>query len=373
MRLTFVTSSLIAGGAERVLSIMANYWATKGYAISFITLDSRDADFYILDLQVQRYALALLHGSNSPWGILRKHILRLFWIRHAVKETQPDVVICFMDRMNIATLIATRWLSVPVIISERVNPERHKIGVFWGILRRLMYPYANILVVQTEAVQKWARRHLPDDRIIIIPNPLEETERSPSLNCPIALPPKYIVAMGRMVPQKGFDMLLSAFARLAEAFDNWELIILGDGSERNQLQQQAKELGIQHRLHMPGKVSPPDQILEQAEIFILSSRYEGFPNALLEAMRAGVAVISFNCPSGPAEIIHHGVDGLLVPAQDTDALAQAMTTLMQDEKLRKSLARQAVSVKERFSLEKIMGHWQDLIESVISANSERRK
>ncbi|VAX12939.1 Alpha-1,4-N-acetylgalactosamine transferase PglH [hydrothermal vent metagenome] len=366
MQLTIVTSSLSAGGAERVLSIMANYWASHGHCIHFLTLDAIEGDFYALDPKIQRHALGLLHGSNSLWGTFKKHFLRLLWIRRIIKESQPDAVICFMDRMNVATLVATHWLTIPVIISERIDPEWHHIGIFWNILRRLMYPYANILVVQTETVRNWAKRYLPDDRITIIPNPLESKQQTHRLNCPIVLPEQYIVAMGRMVPQKGFDTLLSAFASLAEDFNHWELIILGDGSERNRLQQQAKKLGIDHRLHMPGRISPSDQILEQAEIFILSSRYEGFPNALLEAMRAGVAVISFDCPSGPAEIIHHGVDGLLVPAQDSQALTQAITKLIQDRKLRQSLGDRAKDVKERFSLEKVMRQWQDVIETVSS-------
>ncbi len=371
MQITLVTSSLTAGGAERVLSIMANYWAEKGHAISFITLDSRDADFYILNPQVRRYALALLHGSNSPWGILRKHTLRLFWIRQAVKKTRPDAVICFMDRMNVATLLATWGLQIPVIISERTDPRLHNIGLLWSLLRRLTYPHAQALVIQTESVRTWAAKFYSRNPLFVIPNPLTVVTQNPETEPCLNLPAQFIVAMGRMDKYKGFDLLLNAFAKINTG--SWELVLIGEGEERSNLRRLSEQLGISSIVHMPGRIKNPDSILHHAEIYVLSSLYEGFPNALLEAMRAGVAVISFDCPSGPAEIIHHGIDGLLVPAQDTHALTQAIKKLMRDEKLRESLGHQALAVRERFSLEKIMAQWQKVIETVVSANSEQKE
>ncbi len=365
VRLTFVISSLHAGGAERILSIMANYWAEKGYAISFITLDSRDNDFYILNPDIQRYALALLRGSNTPWGILRKHTLRLFWMRNAIKESRPDVVICFMDRMNVATLLATRDLKIPIIISERTEPRRQKIGPLWSLLRRLTYSSAQALVIQTESVKKWAANFCAANRLFVIPNPISVQDKSTIPDPDFDLPKQFIVSMGRMDKYKGFDLLIKAFSEVNKN-GNWELILIGEGKERPNLRQLSEQLGISSIVHMPGRIKYPDSILSHAKIYVLSSLYEGFPNALLEAMRAGVAVISFDCPSGPAEIIRHGIDGILVPAQDSEALAQSMAKLMQDKNLRQSLACRAAEVTDRFSLEKIMRQWEDVIETVIS-------
>ncbi len=362
MRLTLVTSSLTAGGAERVLSIMANYWASRGHCIHFLTLDAEEGDFYTLDPKIQRHALGLLHGSNAPWGILRKHTLRLFWIRKIIKETKPDAVICFMDRMNVATLLAAWGLQVSIIISERTDPRLHNIGPFWSVLRRLTYPYAQALVIQTESVKKWATKFYSQKRLFVIPNPLTKIETSQESN--LNLPSQFIVAMGRMDKYKGFDLLLNAFSKIN--ISGWELVLIGEGKEQSNIKRLSEQLGISGIVHMPGKIKNPDSILRHAEIYVLSSLYEGFPNALLEAMRAGVAVISFDCPSGPAEIIHHGVDGLLVPAQDSEALMQTMTKLMRDKTLRQSLAHQAVNVKERFSVDKVMNQWQEVIETVVS-------
>jgi len=365
VRLTVVISSLSAGGAERVLSDMANYWSEKGFAISFITLDSRDDDFYILNPDVQRYALALLHGPNTPWGIIRKHTLRLFWMRNAIKKSRPDVIICFMDRMNVATLLATRGLKIPVIISERTEPRIHKIGPLWSLLRRLTYPSAQALVVQTESVKKWATKFYTENRLFVIPNPVSAPGTRKITDPKFSLPKQFIVSMGRMDKYKGFDLLIQAFSKVNNN-NNWELVLIGEGKERSNLRKLTEQLGISSIVHMPGRIKYPDSILRHAKIYVLSSLYEGFPNALLEAMRAGIAVISFDCPSGPAEIIRHGVDGMLVPAQDSEALVQSMARLMQDENLRQSLAYHAPEVTERFSLEKIMRQWEDVIETVIS-------
>ncbi len=364
MRLTLVTSSLTAGGAERVLSIMANYWAENGHAISFVTLDSKDADFYDLKPKVQRYALALLHGSNSPWGILRKHSLRLFWIRNAIKESKPDAVICFMDRMNVATLLAIWGLQIPIIISERTDPRYHKIGQLWSLLRRLTYPNAQALVIQTSHVKKWALRFYAEDRLFIIPNPVSINEKNITPEPEFHLPNNFIVSMGRMDKYKGFDLLIKAFFNVNRG--DWELILIGEGEERSNLKRLTQQLGISSIVHMPGRIKEPDAILRHAKIYVLSSLYEGFPNALLEAMRAGLAVISFNCPSGPADIIQQGINGILVPAQDSDALVEAISILIKDKTLRNTLAHNALNVTEQFSLEKVMQQWEDVIKKVVA-------
>jgi len=367
VKLTVVISSLSAGGAERVLSTMANYWATRGHCIHFLTLDEKKGDFYTLDPKIHRHALGLLHGSNSPWGILKKHFLRLLWIRRTIKNNRPDTVICFIDRMNVATLIATRWLSVPVIISERTEPRVDRIGPLWSLLRRLTYPHAQALVIQTQSVKEWAVNSFPQQHLSVIPNPLNKPVPDTTMSkSQMKLPTQFIVAMGRMDKYKGFDLLINAFSKAITKNNNWELVIIGEGKEYSNLRKLSEDLCISNVVHMPGRIKNPDSILRHAEIYVLSSLCEGFPNALLEAMRAGIAVISFDCPSGPAEIIRHGVDGILVPAQDSEALAQSMARLMQDENLRQSLAYRAPEVTERFSLEKIMCQWENVIQSVIS-------
>ena len=176
-----------------------------------------------------------------------------------------------------------------------------------------------------------------------------------------------MVAIGRLVDQKGFDLLLDAFAQLAAEYPDWSLMILGEGPLRVELVARARAFNLEQQVHFPGEVADPFPILREADLFVLSSRFEGFPNVLCEAMACGVAVISFDCPSGPAEIIRHGVDGILVPPGDVPALVAALDHLMRHQDERERLASRAPEVVKRFSRDKVLLLWEQLFEDVNSS------
>src|SRR5262245_11572182 len=157
---------------------------------------------------------------------------------------------------------------------------------------------------------------------------------------------------------------MRAFAACAADRPGWHLAILGEGSQRDRLESLAVELGIRERVDMPGTVRHPVAALQRSDLFVLSSRYEGFPNALLEAMSCGLPVISFDCPSGPSEIVRHGVDGLLVAKEDWMALSEAMGSLMDSEGERRRLGRNALEVKDRFAVDTVMALWNSVVERV---------
>ena len=180
----------------------------------------------------------------------------------------------------------------------------------------------------------------------------------------------FVLAIGRLNEQKGFDLLLDAFCRSGLARAGWRLVILGEGPERPALQQQATTLGIADAVALPGFVEV-GQWLKRADIFVLSSRYEGFPNALLEAMQMQRACISFDCPSGPRDLIENDRDGLLVPPRDVAALSEALQCLAADPALRSRLGAEASKVGERFSAASVYAKWLDLIDSVASKNSKK--
>jgi glycosyltransferase involved in cell wall biosynthesis len=241
------------------------------------------------------------------------------------------------------------------VVSERLDPRVRGIGPLWSTLRRALYPRAARLVVQTEAVGRLFRSWLPG-RIDVVPNPvLPPAEgREPA---ELALSRPAVVAMGRLHPQKGFDTLLRAAARVLPRYPEWSLTILGEGSERPALQRLMAELSLTERVQLPGRVRVPGPVLGQAEIFVLSSRTEGFPNALCEAMARGLAVVATDCPSGPADIITPGTDGVLVPVDDPGALAEALEILMEDHNLRLRLQQQAPEIRRRYALERILAAW----------------
>ena len=365
MRITLVISSLGPGGAERVISNMANHWAKKCWSVTLITLAGPDADFYLLERGVSRISLRVTGKSTGFFEAVLNNCRRVLALRRAIRSSQPDVVISFIDSVNILTLLATRFTAVPVIIAERIDPRWHHIGKVWEVLRRLLYPKAAALVVQTQDLSDWAVDKVGYERVFVIPNSIalaaNQTEKGGG-----NFPQPFILAVGRLEVQKGFDLLLRSFANVSQQHPEWSLVILGEGSERTALEALAKSLGIEARVSLPGRHINPVAIMAQASTFVLSSRFEGFPNVLLEAMACGTPSISFDCASGPREIIRHGVDGLLVPPEDTGALADAMQDLMAHPERRERLAFRAHEVAARFSVNRVLGMWEDLLNKILS-------
>jgi len=203
-------------------------------------------------------------------------------------------------------------------------------------------------------------------RGVVIPNPVipagDDDVAGPEIELPAG---KLLFAVGSMsrqkVQQKGFDLLLPVFANLAERHGDWNLVILGDGSEREALQRKVEERGQSGRVYLPGNVKNVHSVLARGDLFVLSSRYEGFPNVLCEAMASGLPVVSFDCPTGPGDIIRHGVDGLLASLEDAAALEKGLDILMSDQEMREKMGVKAREVVDRFSVERVMDMWEELV------------
>jgi GalNAc-alpha-(1->4)-GalNAc-alpha-(1->3)-diNAcBac-PP-undecaprenol alpha-1,4-N-acetyl-D-galactosaminyltransferase len=369
-RITFVISSLSAGGTERVLSTMASYLAEEGWPVSILTLDDgREAPFYCLHPGVAHTALSLASPSaNAVEGVIN-NMHRAIVLRRAITQTSPHAVVGFSASTSVLTLVATRGLRVPVIACERNDPWRRPIGTAWEKLRRWSYSWAACLVVQTER----ARSYFPpalQHKIRVIPNPVNPAAAG------LALAPRKdrhtVIAMGRLIELKGFDLLVRASAKVLPHRPCWSLEIWGDGPLRSALDTLVDGLGLRGRVRMPGRTDQPYEKMQAADLFVLPSRSEGFPNALCEAMACGLPVISFDCPNGPREIVRDGIDGVLVPPEDVDGLAAAMDRLMADESERRRLATRAPQVLARFGTPQVMAVWEETIQQVIEATAGRR-
>jgi len=239
------------------------------------------------------------------------------------------------------------------------------VGRVWSALRVLTYPRADAVTLLTDNVYqrwKWLKN------ATVMPNPV--VVGNAASDAPPTWPKgrRRMLAVGRLAAQKGFDRLLLAFALVSGLHPEWSLTILGEGPDRPQLEQQVRELNIEEWVSMPGNVKNPFEWMEQADCFVMSSRYEGFPCVLGEAMACGLPAISFDCDSGPRDIIRHGVDGLLVPQGDVAALASAMRRLMSDENERARLATRAPEVVNRYGLENILHRWDELFARVCRKN-----
>lgn len=367
MRIALVIWSLARGGSERVLVHLAQQLRARHYRVTVITLSAGEDDGYLVPGGVDRVRLGVVRRSRSFIAAVVNNLGRLRALRRALCDA--DIAISFGTETNVLVLLAVLGRGLPVVVSERCEPSIVPSAARWRWARRLLYPLAAQVVVQTEHAAgffRWLRS------VAIIPNPAT-VPRGAGADPEVTTPPRpYVVAMGRLVPQKGFDLLLTAFARIVARHRTWSLVILGEGPERAALQSLRGRLGLDGRVLLPGAVRDPAQILQGSDLFVLSSRFEGFPNALCEAMACGIAVVSTDCPSGPRDIVRDGVDGLLVRNGDVASLAAAMDRLMAHERLRRRMAARAVEVAERFSLEKVMARWEDVMEQALEKRARRR-
>lgn len=363
MNLALVISSLGGGGAERVMSLLANAWVERGDRITLITLAPDSRDTYPLDPRVQRVALDVAGNSANVLAALAHNFVRIRALRRAIVACRPDAVISFIAESNVRVLIAAAGLGVPVIVSERTFLNGHHMRGIWRRLRRWSYPYAAAIVAQTrrcaDDLESLVRR-----RVEVIANPVSLDPPSPGEPPPGEGGGRTLLAVGRLAPEKGFDLLIDAFAEIAGQHRDWRLLILGEGPLRDELAQAVRGHGLGGRIAMPGFNPRIREAMRRADLFVLSSRYEGFPNALLEAMTEGCACVSFDCDAGPRELIEHLANGWLVPARDVHALAAALDTLMRDAGLRERLGLRARDIRHAYSLASILDQWNTLVRGV---------
>lgn len=371
MKLVLVVPSLGGGGAERVMATLANAWAVRGNEVTLITLSSAVNDRYPLDRRVWRVALDVARRSSNPAQALGRNVVRIRALRRAIKAARPDAVISFVSNTNALVMIAATGLRVPVIVTERQFIGAEPSRLVWTLLRRLLYRRAAAVVAQTRRCADELELRV-GRAVKVIPNPVAPASGKSTPDAVAAAEGRVrtLLAVGRLVPAKGFDLLIDAFARVAQRHPGWKLEILGEGPLRETLTQAIAMHDLAGRIAMPGFSTQVRQAMRRADLFVLSSRFEGLPNALLEAMAEGVACVSFDCTAGPRELIAHGENGWLVPAEDVDGLATALDTLMQDDVMRARLGMRAREVCSLYSVSEILRQWDMLLASVTAANAD---
>lgn len=353
-------ASLGSGGAERVMAVLVRAWARDRRVTIFTLDDGTVPPFHEVPPGVEHRPLALASSSDSLARAIRANWYRVARLRAAIRDASPDVVLSFGDQVNVLTLLACRPLGLPVIVSERVDPRLHDPGRPWRALRRLTYPRAAAVVVQTERTREYLATRVTAP-LVVIPNPVLPAPSRDEPGEPL------VVGMGRLVPQKGFDILLRAFADAAPQLPGWRLIIAGEGPERRTLEALTEELGLTHTVALPGLVRDNYGLLGRTGIFVLASRFEGFPNALAEAMACGRAVVATDCLTGPRELTLDGTAGLLVPVDDVAALSAALVRLGGDAEMRRRLGQAAVAAMTAHGLPEVLRKWQDLFRKVTSS------
>ncbi len=333
-KILLLVSSMNSGGAERVAASLANAWSARGDSVTLvITFSGKGQSFYPLSKQVKLIYLADIAGYTGRG--LRAYWARFWGLRRLVLESRSDVLISFLTNVNVAVLLATMGLGCKLFVSERTYPPARQIGRLLDTLRRLMYPCASGVVMLTTEGLRWLESTVPGARGVVISNPVQvPLERGePVLQPELIVAPdcKLLLAVGRLDEGKQFDRLIASFADLAPRYPSWNLAIVGEGEETIRLKQQVETMGLAGRVALPGLVGNIDDWYRRASLYVMTSRFEGFPNTLAEAMAHGCAAVSYDCDTGPRDIIRHGLDGLLVsPVGDIAALTRALDRLMAD-------------------------------------------
>lgn len=366
MRILLVVTSLSAGGAERVLTELANHLCNE-HRVSVLTFDHGDqSPFYELEEGVGHRALGIATSGLDRNERIKGLLKAPYKLSSAIGELSPDLIISFIDHANVMTLFANFFDKTPIIVSERAHPsvssllgphrgelERKAIRIF----KHLLYMKAERIIVVSPDLTYTFPSFL-HSKILTIPNPVR-LEKEGEADC--SLPPLSIVAMGRLVRQKRFDLLINAFAKVADELPGWSVHIFGEGPLEDKLKSQINSCGLSERIVLHGLTQTPLGVFAQAELFILSSDAEGFPNVLLEALSTGTPAIATNCPTGPSDIIEHGKNGLLVITGDVDELASAIKELLGNEERRKMMGEEARKVTERFNYSAVMDKWDSLL------------
>ncbi|MGL6342536.1 MAG: glycosyltransferase, partial [Waterburya sp.] len=259
----------------------------------------------------------------------------------------------------------------PVVVIEQNDVKSFSYGFLWETLRRLTYPFCSKVVSVSKGVDLGIDL-LPTNKRAVIYNPITVQNNQASVSLPLEVDfnKNWLVSMGRLTHQKGFDLLLQAFQQVASKHPNWQLIILGKGELREQLEKMKDDLGLLDRVIFTGALSNPFAVLKKAKLFVMASRNEGFPLAHGEALACGLPVIATDCPSGPSEMIRNNIDGLLVPNQDITSLALAMEDLMSDEQKREQYAAKAPEVIKRFGQDTVVAEWEILIKSLVEEKTK---
>jgi GalNAc-alpha-(1->4)-GalNAc-alpha-(1->3)-diNAcBac-PP-undecaprenol alpha-1,4-N-acetyl-D-galactosaminyltransferase len=362
MRCLLCISSLEGGGAERVMATLANELSACGETVALVTfLDPSPRD-YAMAPGVERLTLGIGGGSPAVVASTRRNIMRIAGLTTIMRRWRPDVVLSFMEGANVVATVAAHVARRPVVVAERIDPREHRIGPSWTVLRRLTYPWADAVVVQTASVATgWAHTFLDPARVEVMPNPLSFPISTAPLRRADREP--VVLAAGRLERQKGFDALIRAINRWSDAPPTGRLHIAGEGPERPALEALITELGIGDRVQLLGRVDDLRARMTRAACFVLSSRFEGFPNVLLEALACGTPVVSTDCRSGPADILLDSRAGILVPVDDEVGLARSIGAIVGAEDYAERAA-DAIAIASRYAGPISGARWRALLRRV---------
>ena len=346
-KLAFVVTSMGRGGAERVVSILSNYYANIGWDVTIIMLWHNKVG-YALDEKIK-----ILNLSDDKKSFKKQLGTVLFKLIKQLKEIKPDVVVSFIAENCPVADIACKLAKVRHITSERIDPGAVKRNMVIQKAINFFYKRCDCVVFQTERAKKFYSEKI-QRKSVVIGNPVQVSQDVAEIK------KNKIVSAGRLEKQKNHKMLISSFAKVCKKYPNYVLEIYGEGKLRAELQEHIKHLNVENNVFLKGNVAGLHQEINDAQIFVLSSNYEGLSNALLEAMMLELACVSTEC-AGSDEVIVNGENGLLVPVGDENALEKAIVSLIENESLRDKISANGKKSVEKFKTENIINLWAKVI------------
>lgn len=355
MKIVCFIQGLKSGGAERVMSVLCNSMADKGHEVVLGITEKMDDIAYSISEKVQIKDITV--GSGS---VVTRRFRSIKNMRRLMRAEKPDVVISFITRTNVYAILASRFLNVPVIVSERNDPRVDPKGKIMRVARKLIYPFANGIVFQTSYAKDCFCKRIRKKSTVIF-NPVSDEVLAIDIDKPRD---KKIITVCRLEPQKNVEMLIDAYNGLSREC-GYDLEIYGVGNLHEKLDNKIKSMGLESKVRLMGYTPKAIEEMARSEIFVLPSNYEGMPNALIEAMCVGCVCIATDAPAyGAREFIISEKNGILIEVGDTKGLTSALQRVMSDEKLRKEFGENAKEVYKNVATDKIVYRWLEYIDRV---------
>ncbi len=371
MRAAIVIEGLESGGAERSACFLAEGLARQGVDVAFITVNTGENPFYKPPEGCDRIDLGL---ARKRMPLLERHLFFHATLYRKLKQhllaCGPDIVVSLGTKLNVQVLQALEGTGIPAVVSERGDPGKGRVEWAYLALRKALYPQARAIVCLTSYASGFYRKSFPAVKSVVIPNPLfPHFGLEPALDSayPALGKRPFILSVGRLSRQKNFPLLLEAFARLAPRHPGWDLVIHGEGKQEAALKALARQMGVGERVFWPGVTLDLSPVYRNAGFYVQPSLYEGFCNTLLEALAHGKAVVATRW-NGVEDLVTDGLNGLLAP-MEPGGLAGAMERLLSDDKLREKLGEKARESRDRFSPERVLECWMELLNEACGKTS----
>lgn len=359
----FVIPRMGNGGAERVLATLANELSKENYEVLIVSLTSDDS-FYKLQDDVKIIGAGYKVSKNNKLirtiNLLVNGVKSLSYLSRTIKSWEPDIVVSFLTHTNILSLIIKLFRSdIKLVVSERCEPRVRNFPT--KITTKYLYTLADVIICQSEVVAGFFP-NFAQNKIKVIQNPVNIESIS---NKYIEKRRKAIIGVGRLFEQKNFALLIDSFSDINTEFPEHILEIYGEGHLRGQLQHQIARLGLENKVYLMGVRDNVMKHVSDAELFVMSSNFEGFPNALIEAMASGMPVISTDFSTGVARELIKEENGIVVPVGDRTSMTMAIRKILSNSDYQKNMSKENRKIKNSLSTEKILNKWIDVFGEVI--------